>query len=81
MGFDANQECDECGHLISRHGKEGCEVELGDHWVTGNQPSEPTVLMARGPCGCQAYTEENDNESTLYLDGDDDGSGLEPHRR
>jgi hypothetical protein len=25
--------------------------------------------------------EEEDNESTLYLDGDDDGSGIAPHLR
>lgn len=53
-----DEECEECGHLILRHGKDGCEVELGDAWVTGSQPDQPTVLVAQGPCGCQAYTLE-----------------------
>jgi hypothetical protein len=34
----AELECEECGHLIKRHGKDGCEVEGPDEWVTGNQP-------------------------------------------
>ena len=44
-------ECDECGHA-NAHGKYGCEYEYGDVWVTGNQPDQPTVLMAHGQCGC-----------------------------
>jgi hypothetical protein len=32
-----------------------CEYELGDRWVTGNQASAPTVLMAMPPCGCTHY--------------------------
>jgi|ERR1700685_435265 len=47
------QECPECGHA-STHGEYGCEYERGDAWVTGNQASAPTVLMAQGPCGCRA---------------------------
>lgn len=44
--------CPECGHSDT-HGKYGCEYERGDAWVTGNQPEQPTVLMAQGPCGCK----------------------------
>jgi len=51
-------ECEECGHPISAHTKYGCEIEGGDAWVTGNQPDQPTVLMAQGPCGCQAWEVE-----------------------
>jgi uncharacterized protein (DUF433 family) len=38
----------------------GCEEELGDAWVTGNQASAPTVLMAQGPCGCNVDELEED---------------------
>jgi hypothetical protein len=48
-------ECDDCGHDVNLHdAKEGCTFERGDAWVTGNQGSQPTVLMAQGPCGCTA---------------------------
>ena len=49
-----DEPCDECGHKLKLHDeKYGCEYERGDAWVTGNQPEQPTVLMAQGPCGCK----------------------------
>lgn len=52
------EECDECGHDVSLHAdRYGCQFERGDAWVTGNQPEQPTVLMAQGPCGCKAVDE------------------------
>jgi hypothetical protein len=55
----AEDYCEECGHAVHLHNdKYGCQFERGDAWVTGNQPGEPTVLMAQGPCGCQAITFE-----------------------
>jgi hypothetical protein len=58
---DVPRPCRNCDH-DSTHGKYGCEHERGDSWVTGNQESQPTVLMAMGPCGCTNYepTEESD---------------------
>lgn len=50
--------CDDCDHPIRFHGKYGCEYERGDAWVTGTQGDQSTVLMAQGPCGCQAVTFE-----------------------
>jgi hypothetical protein len=47
--------CRNCGHETFHDPKYGCEYERGDTWVTGNQPSQPTVLMAQGPCGCRHY--------------------------
>lgn len=48
--------CESCGHPANAHeDKYGCQVERGDQWVTGNQASQPTVLMAMGPCGCNNY--------------------------
>lgn len=44
--------CRNCSH--SAH-QGPCEVDRGDAWVTGNQPGEPTVLMALPPCGCDLY--------------------------
>jgi hypothetical protein len=58
------QICDECLHPISLHHADyGCEYERGDAWITGNQPSQPTVLMAMGPCGCRAVTFESGSAS------------------
>jgi hypothetical protein len=48
--------CANCDHAFRLHAdKYGCEYERGDVWVTGNQPSRPTVLMAQGPCGCKEF--------------------------
>jgi len=47
--------CDECLHPIRLHGPEGCEMELGDSWVEGDNNG---ALMAQGPCGCSAITLE-----------------------
>ena len=63
-----NDECEECGHPIRLHGdKYGCQYERGDAWVAGNQAGEPTVLMAQGPCGCQAWevTERESSEEEV----------------
>lgn len=52
---EENEECPKCGHEMRLHGdKYGCQYERGDVFVTGNQAEQPTVLMARGPCGCKA---------------------------
>lgn len=47
--------CPDCKHEISRHGSEGCDVELGDTYVEGLYGA---ALMAQGPCGCSAVTVE-----------------------
>ena len=57
-------ECPECGHSAT-HGKYGCEYERGDAWVTGNQASQPTVLMAQGPCGCKYNAEREATDKAL----------------
>lgn len=49
--------CEDCGHLVSRHGSEGCDVELGDAWVEGQNSG---ALMAQGPCGCAAWQEQTE---------------------
>ncbi len=53
---DIPRICVNCGHTEDSHGgTHGCEYEFGDEWVTGNQPSQPTVLMARGQCACKKF--------------------------
>ena len=61
--------CAKCEHPFDSHGGTyGCEWEYGDEWVTGNQASGPTVLIARGQCGCKRY-EPADLESSLQDEG------------
>ena len=68
--------CRNCGHSGPFHIRWDlsrmipCEYELGDSWVTGNQPSQPTVLMAMGPCGCTNY---EPMEAGEILKGESDG--------
>lgn len=72
-------DCEECGHPISVHTKYGCEIERGDAWVTGNQPSQPTVLMAQGPCGCQAWEAVDEIQEALQ-NAYDDGKALRKNK-
>lgn len=45
--FSSN--CDECGHPLEAHGRDGCKIE--------RQTGEPG-FEADGPCGCEAVTWE-----------------------
>lgn len=58
--------CANCFH--AEHPDGPCEYERGDSWVRGWQPSQPTVLMAMGPCGCANY-EPADAEDLLSREG------------
>jgi hypothetical protein len=64
-GIRPKNECEECGHKITLHGKDGCEVELGDKLVGGhNKYGEEidAIPMAQGPCGCKAHIDGGKNE-------------------
>ena len=61
----ANPEVRPCANCNHDAHKGPCEYEPGDAWVTGNQASAPTVLMALPPCGCNKYepmTAEEDED-------------------
>jgi len=54
--------CATCGHTKGHHwDRYGCVVEGGDAWVTGNQPEQPTVLVARPPCCCTDFVAEENS--------------------
>jgi hypothetical protein len=53
-----DDDCDECGHALDRHGPDGCHIERGD----GYRGAE--FVEALGPCPCkQVGTDQPDQET------------------
>jgi hypothetical protein len=60
--------CANCGHSKEAHwDRYGCEVELGDAWVSHRNGE---TLMAQGPCGCMDFqAEESQMERDIRCSG------------
>jgi hypothetical protein len=52
MASMAEELCEDCGHAVRLHGKDGCEHEPGDRWI--DYPNGER-LVALPPCGCKAW--------------------------